>query len=160
MIYTKTVSVPAGGSLSSPEQVKIKVTKGLIYQFELYLPPGSSGLLKVMVKDGGYQVWPSEPGEWFFGDNIMIGFPDRYYVESPQHELDIYAYNEDDTYAHLFQLRLGQASDPTIIASYLPSLQTQDFASAVAELLAQQDQSYQAQRARVVQAAIEAGEPE
>ncbi len=157
MIYTKTITRAAGGSAAAPFQDKLPVTKGLIFQFELYLPPGSSGLLKVMIKDGGYQVWPSEPGEWFFGDNVLVSFPDRYYVASPNHLLDVYSYNEDDHYSHTFQVRIGQATDPAVISSYLPALQTQDFAAVVAELLAQQDQSYAAQRARAVAAAEAAG---
>jgi len=98
------------------------LTSGLIYQFELYFPPGSCGLLHVAVFDGGYQAWPSEQEETFFGDNTLISFPDRYYIASPRKAFTISHWNEDDTYAHSFQIRIGQVSAEVFIASFLPSM--------------------------------------
>jgi len=118
----------------------------LVYQFELYFPPGSSGLLHVAVFDGGYQVWPSEPGETFFGDNILVSFPDRYYVDSPQKVLIISSYNTDDTYDHVFQLRLGIVSSETFIASFLPVQTMGELNETVAKLLAEQQATREAQR--------------
>jgi hypothetical protein len=159
VIYTKTITRAAGGSAGSPVQDKMTVTLGLIYQFELYLPPGSSGLLGVMVKDGGYQVWPSEPGEWFFGNDNLIAFPDRYYISSPAHVLDVLSYNEDDTFPHTFQVRIGQVSDPALISGFMPGVSMDRLSSVLSDLLAAQDMSYAAQRARIVASieAVEAG---
>jgi hypothetical protein len=125
------------------------VTAGLIYRFELYLPPGSSGLLKVAVFDGGYTLYPSEPGEWFFGDNTLIGFDDRYYVKTEPHFLSIWSYNEDETYDHKFQIRIGQVSDELMIQSYLPGVSFETLGSKLEELIASQDNSREAQKARV-----------
>ena len=122
MIYTKTLSSVAGGSASNPRKEDMFLTSGLIYQVELYFPPGSSGLLHVAIFDGGYQAWPSEAGETFFGDNTLISFPDRYYIDSPRKAFTISHWNEDDTYAHTFQIRIGQVSAEVFIASFLPSM--------------------------------------
>lgn len=157
MIYTLTKAVPINGTVATARQYKMPVTAGLIYQFELYLPPGSSGLLHVMVTDGGFQVWPSEPGEWFFGDDTLIAFPDRYYVSSPAHLLDVWAYNEDDSFAHAFQVRIGQVSDPALISGFMPGVSMERLSAVLSELLAAQDMSYSAQRARVL-ASVEATE--
>jgi hypothetical protein len=159
MVYTKTITESSGGSASSPSQYRMAVTDGLIYQFELYLPPGSSGLLYVCVEDGGYRVWPSEPDEWFFGDNTLISFPDKYVISSAPHTLFIYAYNLDSEFDHKFQIRLGQVSDPVLIQSFLPSLQIANFQEEMATLIAAQDQSREAQRARVL-ASLDEGLPE
>lgn len=126
------------------------VTEGLIYQFDLYFPPGSSGLLHVCVEDGGFRVWPTEPDEWFFGDNILITFPDKYFITTAPHSLFIYAYNLDTAYDHKFQIRLGQVSDPILIQSFLPSIQMGDFQEQIAQLVAAQDQSRESQRERVL----------
>lgn len=122
MVYTKTILSAAGGSKSNPTREDMFLTSGLIYQFECYFPPGSSGLLHVAVFDGGFQVWPSEAEETFFGDNTLISFPDRYYIDSPRKAFTIAHWNEDDTYAHSFQVRIGQVSAKVFIASFLPNM--------------------------------------
>jgi len=122
VIYTKTILSLAGGSKSNPTKEDMFLTSGLIYQFELYFPPGSSGLLHVAIFDGGYQAWPSEQEETFFGDNTLISFPDRYYIASPRKAFTISHWNEDDTFAHSFQVRIGQVSAEVFIASFLPSM--------------------------------------
>jgi hypothetical protein len=132
------------------------VTSGLIYQVEFYFPPGSSGLLYACVKDGGFQIWPSEPGEWFFGDNTLISFKDLYYVSAPNHNLDVYSYNLDDTYDHIFQVRIGQVNDPAFISSMLPSIAQGSMEESIAAIIASQDMSYEATRARVLAQADEA----
>jgi len=134
----------------SPSQYRMAITEGLIYKFELYLPPGSSGLLHVAVEDGGHRIYPSEPGEWFFGDNSTISFEDRLIITSEPHHLFIYAYNLDEAYEHTFQIRIGQVSDPIFIQSMLPAIQSETFAEDIAGLIASQDQS----RAALREAAI------
>ena len=150
MIYTITKSVPANTHLAEAKQYKMPLTNGLIYQVEFYFPPGSSGLLGIQVKDGGYQVWPSEPGEWFFGDNTLIKFDDKYYVSSPARVLDIYAYNEDDAYAHRFQIRVGQANDPAIIASYIPLHSEKSLEQIIAELVVNQNITKEEQQTALI----------
>jgi hypothetical protein len=156
MIYTKTITEAKNGNASSPTQRKMPLTSGLIYQVEFYFPPGSSGLLFVCVKDGGFQIWPSEPGEYFFGDNTLISFKDMYYVSAPSHNLDIYSYNLDDRYDHIFQVRIGQVNDPVFISSMLPSIATGNMEESIAAIIASQDMSYEAARARVIEQADEA----
>lgn len=158
MIYTLTESIPANTPVIGALQFKMPVTGGLIYKVDIYLPPGSCGLVGLIVCDGGYQVWPSERDEWFFGNDSLISFDDRYYVNSPNKILDVYGYNLDDTYAHIFQVRIGMASDPAVISSYLPAFANADFAETLADIIAGQDQSYAAQRARVVAAVGEESE--
>lgn len=140
MIYTKTVTAAAGGSASIPIDTDLPVTDGLIYQFELYFPPGSSGLLHVRMADGAYPIWPSEPGEYFFGDNALITFPDRYFIQAPDHKLKVWYYNLDDTYAHKFQLRIGQVSAEIFIASFLPSVAFESLADAINKLTQGQEE--------------------
>ncbi len=155
MIYTKTVTEPSGGSLISPSQYRMAITEGLIYKFELYFPPGSSGLLHVAVEDGGHRIYPSEPGEWFFGDNTLISFEDRYFVTADPLTLFIYSYNEDTAYDHKYQIRIGQVSDPILIQSILPAIQMENFGAEIASLIAGQDQSRTALRADAVALADE-----
>ena len=136
MIYSKTITAAAGDIAGTQHDADLPVTNGLIYQFELYFPPGSSGLLSVRVSDGGFPVWPSEPGEWFYGDNTLIAFPDRYYIASPDHKFKVWYYNLDDTYPHKFTIRIGQVTAAAFISSFIPSYgqsSIEDILKALAE---------------------------
>jgi len=123
---------------AAPLDADLPVTNGLIYQFELYFPPGSSGLLYVRVADGGFPVWPSEPGEWFYGDNTLITFPDRYYIAAPDHKFKVWYYNLDDTYDHKFTVRIGQVSAELFIQSFIPTYGQKDIGEVLSEMQAQQ----------------------
>ena len=141
MIYTRTITESSGGNAATPSQYRMPVTEGLIYKFELYFPPGSSGLLYVCVEDGDHRIYPSEPGEWFFGDNTLISFDDRLFITTEPHQLFIYSYNLDTAFDHKYQIRIGQVSDSIVIQSFLPALSTESFNEQIAELIAAQDQS-------------------
>lgn len=134
------------------------VTKGLIYQFDLYFPPGSSGLLHVAVADGAYPLYPSEPSEWLFGDNTLVSFPDRYFIQTPDQYLTVWHYNTDDTYDHMFQLRIGQVLADAFIASFLPGYGQASVADQVAAMVAQQNE----QKSQVADALVKyfTGNPE
>lgn len=140
MVYTKTITSPSGGSAANPTLDRMAVTKGLIYQFDLYFPPGSSGLLHVRIADGAAPLYPSEPSEWFFGDNGLITFPDRYFIQTPDQLLQVWHYNTDDTYDHTFQVRIGQVLAEQFIASFLPGYGQKDTATQIEEMIAQQEE--------------------
>ena len=140
MVYTKTITAPSSGSASAPTLDRMAVTRGLIYQFDLYFPPGSSGLLKVRITDGSYPLYPSEPSEWFFGDNSLITFPDRYFIQTPDQLLTIWYYNEDDTYDHEFQIRIGQVLGNQFIQSFLPGYGQKNTNDQIAEMIASQNE--------------------
>jgi len=147
VIYCKSIDCNSdGGTVQKPfgipnvtHDADLSVTDGLIYQFELYFPPGSSGLLYVRVADGGFPVWPSEPGEWFYGDNTLISFPDRYYIASPEHKFKVWYYNLDDTYNHTFTVRIGQVSSTLFISSFIPGFGQKPIEEVMAEMAAQQE---------------------
>jgi len=139
VIYCKTVTAVSGGSAANPIDTDLPVTDGLIYQFELYFPPGSSGLLYVRVADGGFPVWPSEPGEYFYGDNTLISFPDRYYIAAPDHKFKVWYYNLDDTYDHKFTVRIGQVSSDLFIQSFIPTFKAESISDLLGSLAMQQE---------------------
>jgi len=158
MIYTKTITSSKGGSASSPVQARMAVTRGLIYQFDLYFPPGSSGWLHVRIADGAYPLYPSEPSEWFFGDNSLITFPDRYFIQTPDQYLTIWHYNSDDSFDHEFQVRIGQVLADQFIASFLPGYGQQDTTDAITQMIKQQEE----QKSQIADALVKyfTGNPE
>jgi len=121
MVYTKDIITPANTSKSQMIRSVIPITPGLVYRFELEFPTGPCGLLYVSVWDGGYQVWPSTPGEWFHSDGIAIGFDDCYWKDQPPYEFQIYTFNLDEDWEHWCQLRIGMVTKEEFIARFLPS---------------------------------------
>ena len=123
MIYTADVDTDGKGAFpaSAPMKTIIKVTKGLVYRVEIEFPPGAAGLHHVVIFDGGYQVWPSSPGQTFHGGWSLIGFDDTYLKLSAPFEFQAYSWNLDDTYPHLVQVRIGMVSNEIFMARYLPT---------------------------------------
>lgn len=144
MVYTIPITTKKDTTKANPDRSIISVTKGLVYKVEFDFPPGSAGLLGCAVFDGGYQVWPSTLGEWFTGDGIVIGFDDVYLKESAPFHFTIFTYNDDDTYPHLLNVRIGLVSSEIFMARFLPSMAYKDFAEALLQI--QTDQTVLAEQ--------------
>lgn len=144
MIFSKTVTSTHGGSSASTTVNVLKVTEGFVYQFELYFPPGSAGLLKVRIGEHGHVLWPWTPGEWLFGDGITVSYPESYLIGTPPYEILIEHYNEDDTYDHLFQLRLGIVTEELFIGRFLPQMAAEQYGAVIERILAAQQTAAQA----------------
>lgn len=122
MIYTANITIPKNTPATKPIDKRIKISLGLIYKVELQFPPGCGGLAHVVINDGGYQVWPSTPQTDFATDDYTISFEDTYLKTSDPSEMVVYGYNEDDTYQHIIQVRLGVADKNIFMARYLPTM--------------------------------------
>ena len=120
MIYLKQITTPANTSASSPKKTVMKISGGLVYRLEIEFPPGPYGLLHCYIKDGNYQVWPSDNSVDFVGDNSKIAFDDLYLKTIPPLTFDIFTYNLDDTYEHTLIIRLGVVSAEIFMARFLP----------------------------------------
>jgi len=151
MIYQKTVTVAKDTLPVDADRSILTVTKGLIYQVEIYFPPGSAGLLHVVVMDGGYQAWPSTPGETFQGENILLSFPDTYLKEAAPFNFTIITYNMDDTYSHAVTIRLGMVSQEIFQARFLPTYTYKYFMEMLETLREKQQREQQEQAAMVLE---------
>jgi len=69
-------------------------------------PPGPSGLLEVAIFYGEKQIWPSEEGQVFKGDNEWIHFEDYWPLPETPCRLIIKAVNRDEVYEHSVYVRL------------------------------------------------------
>ena len=121
MIYSHYVSTPIIIHTVNPLQSVLKVTKGLVYKVEVEFPPGPISLLRCQIYDGGYQVWPSTPGEYFKSDGYCISFDDTFLKLAEPFQFDIYTWNDDDTYPHGVTVRIGMVSSELFMARFLPT---------------------------------------
>ena len=116
MVYSATITTEAATVEEAPLVTNVKVTKGVLYRFEIYFPPGPSGLVGVQIRYHDQQLYPVQRDEWFIGDNVTIGFDDLYGVDTPPFIFEIRTYNVDTDYDHLVQLRMAIVSQEEYMA--------------------------------------------
>lgn len=121
MIYSKYVYTVKDTYAVNPLRTPLKVAKGLVYKVEVEFPPGPIGLYKCQIYDGGHQLWPSTPGEFFKSDGLLISFDDTYLKLAAPFEFTIYTWNEDEAYPHGLTVRIGMVSKEIFMARFLPS---------------------------------------
>ena len=110
MDYDFDLSIPANTPESDPVTVEFKVPAGMITRVRIMIPEGCFGLVHVRIMHYEYQVWPSNPGEWYEGDGVQIEFDESYRLEEDWNPIRIEGYNEDDTYDHT--IRVGLSVQP------------------------------------------------
>ena len=105
--FSKTISVPANTSSSSPQQSTLEIQHGVIHRIHVSIPSGHAGLSGVRILKGLHQVAPTSGSEWFTGDDAKIDYNEHIEIFETPFELTIEAYNTDDTYAHTFVVGVG-----------------------------------------------------
>lgn len=155
MIYTANITTKAKTWKTNLTRTRIKVTKGLVYQFELYLPAGSAGLMGVAVFDGLFQVWPSSVGEFFLGEDHLISFPDMYLKEAEPFEFQVYTYNEDTEHKHFASVRIGLVSKEVFLARFLPTKSNKYMAELLGRMALERDQQAERQKGQLEQTVFE-----
>ena len=122
MIFNFEFAVPANTPASSPKRQTFEVCYGLIYRIEIQFPPGCAGLAYQRILDGGHQVYPSNQGEFFHLDGMVVAFDDVLLKAVDPFELIFEGYNLDDTWPHTIYTRIGIADKDIYMARFLPSV--------------------------------------
>ena len=100
--YSWMLTCPANATSTWSVEVEGKAVTHIRVGF----PPGPCGLLKVGIFYGEKKIWPSEEELWFTGDGVEIAFDDYWPLPESPCPLKIVAENMDETYEHLFYVRL------------------------------------------------------
>ena len=100
MLYKKFRSVPANTTANNPDWQKLTVTKGTIKQWVIFFDPEAANLLHVRVEYQGTAIMPMGGKDWIEGFFSDAPLTDNIKLDAPPYVLDIYAYNEDDSYPH------------------------------------------------------------
>lgn len=139
MIYQASIITPLNTPVNTPLHTVLKVSKGLIYRVEFFIPPGPEGDLGIAVFDGSYQVWPSSLGEWLRPNDVLISFEDTYLKMIEPFQFDIYTYNLDLVNNHFTQIRIGLVSKEAFMARFMPSLTWDKYLEVLRSIEAQQE---------------------
>lgn len=100
MLYKKFRSVPANTTADNPDWQKLKVTKGTIKQWVIFFDPEAANLLHVRVEYKGVSIMPWSGKDWIVGFFSDTPHMDNIELDASPYVLDIFAFNEDDSYPH------------------------------------------------------------
>ena len=107
MIFSYSVTTPALTLKTAPVITRMKLTGGVIHKMDIAFPPGAQNLMHVTIHDAIHQVLPTNAEGDFASDNEVISFPVSFLLEDHPFEMQIFTWNDDDTYPHTCLVRLG-----------------------------------------------------
>ena len=106
MFYEYDVVVPPNTPASAPVVVTALLTAGTLTNVSVQLPRGCQGLVHAYVQDKLHRVVPANQDGDIKGDDIVVPASEEYQVPTDDYELELAAYNLDDTYTHTVTFRL------------------------------------------------------
>jgi hypothetical protein len=123
MIYSSTILTEKNTLELQAKRTFMKVTNGLVYLFEVQIPPGPAGLLSIQIFDGAFQLLPYTRGEALSGDDVLFNYDDLYMKNAEPFQFEIKTWNLDDTFEHTCWVHIGLVSEEIYKARFLPALQ-------------------------------------
>lgn len=100
MEYTFEIETSPTTLESDPVRVATPLNKGRLVQVSIYFPWGCAGLAHVRILHYEHQLYPTNRGAWFAGNEILIKFECAYEIDQGHTEFKVEAYNEDDFNQH------------------------------------------------------------
>jgi len=116
VFYDFAIKVPANTTEASPLKTTLKLTKGIIHRVEVQFPIGTRALAHCRIKRAGYQVWPTNRGGSFASDGYTIPIDENYELLHEPMGLIAICWNDDDTFPHTIDIRVGLLENKAAIA--------------------------------------------
>jgi hypothetical protein len=104
MYFSDIYSVPANTTATAPSWRKLSTAKGTIKAWVLYGADEKANLLQVKVEYHKAKVFPFGGVEWIYPFDSSHPIEESIEIKDAPYVLDIYAYNEDESYAHEYIL--------------------------------------------------------
>lgn len=117
MDYWFSVTTPANTSKSEAIKTEMKVTEGIVTHVWIVHPRGCHGVAHATISDGLHQLWPTNPGESYYGDHFPMEFDEYYEVRRPA-KLYLHTWNLSESYPHAVLVRITIL--PKRVASMIP----------------------------------------
>jgi len=106
MIYAFSFTVQKNTTQQNQQLKRLKLCYGIIHQIDIVFPIGCRGLVHCHIDDALHQIWPTNPDSTFSGDGEVISGKEFYELKVEPFELQLWAWNEDDTYDHTIIVRI------------------------------------------------------
>lgn len=122
-VYSKQLLLPIVGTKDNETRVDIAVVEGILSNLQILFPSGHAGLTHLRIMDGEQQIIPTNLGEYFVGDNVLISFSPDQQVMGQDIPIGLVGFNEDDTFPHTvyvyMQIDATTTSPSAIVARIL-----------------------------------------
>jgi len=118
MMFKLSYDVPKNTTAQAPDMQKLKIGKGTIKGWVVFMPEEAADLLQLKIEYHNTQVFPFSGSEWWYGVFQAFLIPDDFPIPDSPYVLDIYATNSDDTNAHEYNVMVivEPASQPVSAA--------------------------------------------
>ena len=100
MQFAYPITILPNTTAAAPKREITKVCYGVLKQVSVYFPWGCAGLVGIRILHYEHQLYPTNPDEWFTGNEIEIKFSCEYLILQGWNDFKIEGYNEDDFYEH------------------------------------------------------------
>lgn len=104
MLFKAFKSVPANTTKENPTWEKLTITKGVIKAWIIFSDPEAANVLHYHVDYHKASIMPMQGVEWLTAFFASVPILDNIKIDDPPYVLDIYAYNEDDSYPHEYYI--------------------------------------------------------
>jgi len=105
MDFSFSLTVPANTAEGDAVEDEVTLAAGKITEVWIMLPFGHAGLAHYQVHHRLQQLWPSNPGGSYSGNDTVIEFQEEYLLDEPPYVLRLRGWNTDDTYPHTAYFR-------------------------------------------------------
>lgn len=106
MFFEAHITVPASTTQATPQETRIKLTKGVIHEIELAPWGAAVDILHCSIRRAVHQIFPTNPDApvSFSGQKIegRVYHP----IDEDPLEVQVYSWNDSTLYAHSFTIRL------------------------------------------------------
>ena len=114
MFYDFSLTIPANTLESAPLERDLQLAPGIIFRVSLLFPPGPHGMVKVKLRRGLHQVWPTDPEGYFASDDEVVDFDEHYPMDDMPYLLTFVGYSPGTTYDHTIAVRVGILATETV----------------------------------------------
>jgi len=107
MWYVLEDTVPANTSYANRRETEIKVAGGILHTIYVTIPPGSANLVHVQLKADSYFILPRNEDKSINGEHVNVDYREWFELKAAENDLQLVAWNTDDTYDHNVRLLIG-----------------------------------------------------
>lgn len=100
MIFSGSITVPAGTTKGNPEIQRVKLTSGVITQIDIMYPPGCAHEVCITFNRALHQIYPTNPDGYFIGDGVNISGGVFHVLKVEPLEIQVYGWSPSANYDH------------------------------------------------------------
>jgi len=104
VMFKLSYDVPAGTTAQAPDMQKLKIGKGRITGWIVFMPEEAADLLQLRIEYHNLQIFPFSGTEWWYGVFQAFIIPDDFPIPDSPYAPDIYGVNTDDTFSHEYNV--------------------------------------------------------